>query len=96
MKVNIKKINKDATIPKYSKTGDAGLDLTATSKDIDDYGNVSYGTGLAIAIPSGYVGYLFPRSSISKQSLALANSVGVIDSNYRGEIICKFKPMLKL
>lgn len=92
MRVEIKKLHKDAVIPSYAKFGDAGMDLTAVSKEIDDYGNESYGTGLAIEIPVDYVGLIFPRSSISKFHLDLANAVGVIDSGYRGEIICKFKP----
>jgi dUTP pyrophosphatase len=49
-----------------------------------------YGTGIAMEIPEGHVGLLFPRSSISKTNLSLRNSVGVIDSNYRGEIMLKF------
>lgn len=53
-----------------------------------------YGTGLAIEIPEGYVGLIFPRSSISNMGLSLANSVGVIDSGYRGEIKLRFyKPV---
>jgi dUTP pyrophosphatase len=52
---------------------------------------VVYGTGLALEIPEGYVGLIFPRSSISKTSLSLANCVGVIDSGYRGEILLKFR-----
>lgn len=92
MKVKIKKLHKDAVIPKYAQKGDAGLDLTATSINYDDHGNAVYGIGLAIEIPDGHVGYVFPRSSISKKTLALTNSVGVIDQNYRGEIMFKFKP----
>jgi dUTP pyrophosphatase len=68
------------------------MDLTAVTIEVDKSGNVSYGTGLAMEIPFGYVGYIFPRSSVSKYALDLANAVGVIDSGYRGEIICKFKP----
>lgn len=89
MEVKIMKISETAIIPKYAKVGDAGLDLTATtiskSEDI-----VTYGTGLAIEIPKGYVGLLFPRSSIYKTGLNLCNSVGVIDSGFRGEITLKF------
>lgn len=92
MHINLKKLKPEATIPVYAKEGDAGLDLIAISKEIDKYGNVAYGTGLAIEIPIGFVGLLFPRSSVSKYNLDLANAVGVIDSGYRGEIICKFKP----
>ena len=80
MKVKIKKLSDDAVIPSYSKVGDAGMYLVATSRIFDKYGNVEYGTGLAMEIPEGYVGLLFPRSSISKQDLSLANAVGVIDS----------------
>ena len=92
MKVNIKKLHKDAVIPKYSNVGDAGMDLTAINVRYDNLGNVCYGTGIAMEIPEGYVGLIFPRSSVSKKTLSLANSVGVIDSGYRGEIIFKFKP----
>lgn len=94
MKVKIKKLSDGAVIPSYSKVGDAGLDLVATSRIFDKYGNVEYGTGLAMEIPEGYVGLLFARSSIFKQDLSLANAVGVIDSGYRGEIKFKFKPTL--
>lgn len=83
MEVKIKKLNENAVIPKYSKAGDAGMDLVATSREIDKYGNIVYGTGLAFEIPKGYVGLLFPRSSISKYDMNLTNSVGVLDSeNY--------------
>lgn len=91
MKVKIKKLHENAVIPKYAQKGDSGLDLTAVSLGYDYNNNVVYGTGLAIEIPYGYVGYIFPRSSIADKTLSLANSVGVIDSNYRGEIMLKFK-----
>ena len=91
LKVKIKKLNENAVIPTYAKYGDAGMDLVATSKYYDDNGNIVYGTGLAFEIPKGYVGLLFPRSSNSKQQLLLSNSVGVIDSSYRGEVMLKFK-----
>jgi dUTP pyrophosphatase len=92
MKVKIKKMHTNAVVPKYAKPGDAGLDLTAISEEWNE-GNtmVTYGTGLAVEIPEGYVGLLFPRSSVSKTTLNLANSVGVIDSGYRGEIMFKFR-----
>lgn len=93
IKVPIKKLHPNAVTPTYSKEGDAGMDLTAVSKEItDDY--VSYKTGLSFEIPSGYVGLLFPRSSNSKKDLLLTNSVGVIDSGYRGEVELRFKPIL--
>lgn len=91
MKVNVKKLDSNAVLPTYAKHGDAGMDLTATSKWYDDSGNVCYGTSLAFEIPVGYVGLLFPRSSNTKKDLILGNSVGVIDSGYRGEVVFKFK-----
>ena len=91
MKVKIKKLVKEAVIPNYAKSGDAGMDLVATSKSYDDNGNVVYGVGLAFEIPEGFVGLLFPRSSNAKQDLLLSNSVGVLDSGYRGEVMFKFK-----
>jgi len=94
MQVKIKKCIPSAVIPTYAKEGDAGMDLTTTSKVYDEFGNVSFGTGIAVEIPEGYVGLVFPRSSNCKKDLLLSNSVGVIDSNYRGEIILKFKPSL--
>lgn len=93
-KVKIKRLHKDSVIPKYSKPSDAGMDLVATSKFYDDFDNVCYGTGLAIEIPENHVGLLFPRSSISKTDLTLRNSVGIVDSNFRGEIVFKFNNIL--
>ena len=92
MKLRFKKIHPEAIIPSYQKEGDAGLDLTAIDFEIDKNGNASYDTGLAVEIPEGYVGLIFPRSSICKTDLSLSNAVGVIDSNYRGPITFKFKP----
>ena len=94
MKVNVKKLDSNAVLPTYSKHGDAGMDLTATSKSHDEHGNVVYGTSLAFEIPAGYVGLLFPRSSNTKKDLILGNSVGVIDSGYRGEVVFKFRELL--
>ena len=91
LNVKIKKLSDLAVIPSYQKHGDAGLDLVATSKFYDEYGCVCYGTSLAFEIPHGYVGLLFPRSSNTKKDLILGNSVGVIDSGYRGEVVLKFK-----
>lgn len=91
MIVSIKKIDPKATTPRYAKEGDAGMDLVATSKSKEVDGYIKYGTGLAFEIPKGYVGLLFPRSSISKVDLSLANAVGVLDSGYRGEVSFHFK-----
>ena len=91
LKVKIKKLNENAVIPTYSKDGDAGMDLVSTSKSFDEDSNVVFGTGLAFEIPKGFVGLLFPRSSNAKKDLLLSNSVGVLDSGYRGEVMFKFK-----
>jgi dUTP pyrophosphatase len=91
MKVKIKKLNDKAVLPHKAHPSDAGFDLTATSMSVDNQGNIVYGTGLSFEIPEGYVGLLFPRSSISKKDLSLANAVGVVDSHYRGEVTFKFK-----
>lgn len=95
IQVKIKKLREEAVIPAYAHATDAGLDLVAVSKTFDDFGNVVYGFGLAVEIPEGFVGLLFPRSSIFRENLDLSNSVGVIDSGYRGEIQAKFKPALR-
>jgi dUTP pyrophosphatase len=86
MDIKIKKLVENAVIPSYSKLGDAGMDLTITSKELLDSEHIKYGFGIAIEIPVGYVGLVFARSSIYKQRQILSNSVGVIDSGYRGEI----------
>ena len=90
LKVKFKKISPNAVIPTKAHPTDAGFDLVATSKYKRD-GCTVYGTGLQMEIPVGYVGLIFPRSSIAKTDLILSNSVGVIDSGYRGEIMFKFK-----
>lgn len=90
MNVKIKKLHDLVEIPTYAKPGDAGLDLTAIDISTDENGNAVCHTGLAVEIPEGYVGLIFPRSSISKYDMHLRNSVGVIDSGYRGEIMVKF------
>ena len=89
--VKIKKLHPNSVIPTYSKEGDAGMDLTITEVIKNTTEDVSYGFGIALEIPSGFVGLVFPRSSIRKTDLLLTNSVGVIDSGYRGEIQSTFK-----
>jgi dUTP pyrophosphatase len=85
MEIKYKKLNDKAKEP-YKKIGiDAGFDLYATSVNkTNKY--IEYGTGLALEIPEGYVGFLFPRSSVTKEDLMLKNAVGVVDASYRGEI----------
>lgn len=93
--VKIKKLHPNSVIPTYSKEGDAGMDLTITEVIKNTTEDVSYGFGIALEIPPGFVGLIFPRSSIRKTDLLLTNSVGVIDSGYRGEIQATFKKTLE-
>jgi dUTP pyrophosphatase len=88
--LKIKKLSDKAVTPRYAKSGDAGLDLVATSMTETDM-FIEYGTDLSMEIPLGYVGHIYPRSSLSNYDLVLSNHVGVIDSGYRGEIKFRFK-----
>ena len=89
--VKVKKLDSNAVIPSYSKSGDAGMDLTITREIENTSFSVTYGFGIAMEIPKNFVGLVFPRSSIRNQELILSNCVGVIDSGYRGEIQATFK-----
>ena len=90
MKVKIKKLHPNAVKPKYAKENDAGMDLVATEIIKETPSQITYGTGLAMEIPDGMVGLIFPRSSIRNTGLELSNSVGVVDAGYRGEIQATF------
>jgi dUTP pyrophosphatase len=89
--VKIKKLHDNAVIPTYAKPGDAGMDLVATSIISNTTFDITYGLGVALEIPEGFVGLIFPRSSIRKTDLSLTNCVGVVDSGYRGELQATFK-----
>ncbi|MBE5742776.1 MAG: dUTP diphosphatase [Clostridiales bacterium] len=90
MKVKIKKLTDSAIIPTYGSSGSAGGDLYACLEEevtVAPNQTVLIGTGLAVQIPDGYVGLVYARSGLAtKSGLAPANKVGVIDSDYRGEI----------
>ena len=90
MRVRIKKLNPNAVIPKYAKDNDAGLDLVATTIKENTTFQITYGLGIALEIPDGFVGLIFPRSSIRNTELILSNSVGVVDAGYRGELQATF------
>ena len=91
LKVRFKKLVEDAVIPTYKTVGAAGMDMTAIRTEAIDYGNqLKAYTGIAVEIPKGYVGLLFPRSSVVTTNNRLGNCVGVIDSDYRGEITFVF------
>ena len=90
-KINIKKLNENAAIPTYGSEFSAGADLYALADEpivIEAHKTVLVHTGVAMEIPTGYVGLVFARSGLAtKRALAPANKVGVIDSDYRGEIM---------
>ena len=91
MNVKIKKLDERAIIPTYAHAGDAGMDIYALLDEEETFiapGDTKFiNTGIAMAIPEGFVGLIFPRSGLAcKRDLSLANCVGVIDSGYRGEI----------
>lgn len=92
MEVKIKKLDEKATIPFYATAGSAGMDVTATSMMFDfDHDCWIYHTGLSFQIPKGYVMLIFPRSSNRKTEYYLANHVGVLDSDYTGELMLMYK-----
>lgn len=90
--MRIKKLHQKAVVPHYATEGSAGLDLTVISDEdtiiIPYQSTMLCRTGLAFEIPKGYVGLIYIRSSVgSKLDLVLSNQVGVIDSDYRGEVM---------
>lgn len=90
--VKIKKLVDDAVIPFRATPGSAGMDITAIDYEYDDEKDVHiYHTGLAFELPVGYVMYIFPRSSNRKTNCYLPNSVGILDSDYRGELLICYK-----
>lgn len=97
MNIKVKKLHEDAVIPIRANETDAGWDIVAIDEGNikrDEDSNVlyvQYRTGLAIQPEDGYHTELFPRSSVTKTNLFLANSIGLIDSDYIGEIIVRFK-----
>lgn len=86
------KVKEGAMPPEQAYEDDAGFDLRAAwCQYRGTY--IEYGTGIALEIPPGYVGLLFPRSSISDMDVSLTNSVGVVDSGFRGEVTFRFRPL---
>lgn len=88
IKLPIKIIDKGIDKPRYAKPGDAGLDLRSTVDAVIHPGERKMlGTGIAMAIPEGYAGFVQPRSGLAaKQGMTIVNTPGLIDSGYRGEI----------
>lgn len=89
MKIRIKKLHPDAVKPTYAKPGDACFDLRSIADDVlvPSGGVVAVRTGIAIEVPEGYALLLHSRSGHGKVKVSLANSTGIIDSGYRGELV---------
>jgi dUTP pyrophosphatase len=84
----IQKLHADAVVPARAYAGDAGLDLAACERlELGPGERAVVGTGLAIAIPDGYAGYVQPRSGLAaKHGITIVNTPGLVDSGYRGEL----------
>lgn len=90
MRLPFQRLDPTVPLPEYAHPGDAGLDLRANADAVVGPGErAMIPTGLAVAIPEGHAGLVLPRSGLaSRQGLTLANAPGLIDTGYRGEIVC--------
>ena len=88
IQVKIKKLDQELPLPRYANPGDAGLDLySAVDVVIEPMRRVMIPTGVAIALPEGYAGFVQPRSGLAaKKGLSIVNTPGLVDSGYRGEL----------
>lgn len=88
MQLQIKRLDTGLPLPAYAHVGDAGLDLfSAEDVTLQPFQRALIATGIAVAIPLGYAGFVQPRSGLAiRQGLSLVNTPGLIDSHYRGEI----------
>jgi dUTP pyrophosphatase len=84
----IRRLHEDAVLPERAYAGDAGLDLAACARhELDPGERALIGTGLAVAVPKGYAGFVQPRSGLAaRHGISVVNSPGLVDSGYRGEI----------
>lgn len=90
MKVKYQLLANDAKCPFRASDSAAGWDLFCTHYEVEG-SHFLYHTGVAVEIPEGYAGFIFPRSSVYKTGMSLSNCVGVIDSDYRGEIMLRYR-----
>ena len=88
VRVPIKILSRDAQIPHMAYNGDAGVDLRSVERIVlKPQEHAMVATGLAIALPEGYAGFVLPRSGLAaKHGISIVNAPGLIDSNYRGEL----------
>lgn len=88
MRIEVTRLDTELPLPSYARTGDAGLDLIAAeAAELKPGEREAVGTGVAVAIPEGFAGFVHPRSGRAlKEGLTVANAPGTIDSGYRGEV----------
>jgi dUTP pyrophosphatase len=88
IEVPIRRLRPDAVVPERAYTGDAGVDLTACDRiELAPGERATVGTGLAVAIPEGFAGFVQPRSGLAaRHGITIVNAPGLIDSGYRGEV----------
>jgi dUTP pyrophosphatase len=88
IQLSIQRLREDAVVPERAYDGDAGLDLAACDRvELGPGERAVVGTGVAVAIPEGYAGFVQPRSGLAdRHGISIVNSPGLIDSGYRGEI----------
>lgn len=89
--VNFKKLTSTAKLPVKGSSSAACYDVYATSLILDGKGMITYGLGFATEIPEGWRGVIVPRSNLAKHKWVLSNSIGIVDSDYRGEWMVKMK-----
>jgi dUTP pyrophosphatase len=87
--VEVKKVHDGAVVPEHAYEGDAGLDLSACERvELAPGERALVKTGVAVAIPRGYAGYVQPRSGLAaKHGISIVNTPGLVDSGYRGELL---------
>jgi dUTP pyrophosphatase len=91
LRINFKKLNEHAKLPTKGSLDAACFDVYAASVKVERPNKMIVGLGFATEIPTGYKGIIVPRSGLSKQNWVLANSIGIIDADYRGEWMAVFR-----
>ena len=91
LRINFKKLNEHAKLPTKGSLEAACFDVYAASVKVERPNKMTVGLGFATEIPAGYKGVIVPRSGLSKHNWILSNSIGIIDSDYRGEWMAVFR-----
>lgn len=87
--LRVRRLHPDAVVPRYAHPGDAGMDLSSVERiELAPGGHGAVATGLAVAIPDGWVGLVHPRSGLARRhAVTVTNAPGTIDAGYRGEVV---------